>query len=172
MDKKHLGLVVWATCILWFAGIFGGLVGCSTSPLFRGTEVTLNIHGEYFNPCVIYWREEAQRYFHEDVLLVVGHGNGEDGVWMIHDDIAREGTSGKEPVVMLIARLREKYPHHRIVLICCNPDGIAVDAPGVSYALKNVWMFPDSVLEPGKGFDELTGEDEAGSFDEFVHNKW
>lgn len=121
------------------------------------------------SPMVELWVEEVQRRYH-DAILIDGHGGTKliDGVptWCIFTAFTPDGL----PVSDLIRQLRLQDPFRRIVLLCCNPDGLVLEGVNnVSYSLQSVWVVPDSRVSVAEnaGRDAWYG-DSCGDIFEFV----
>lgn len=130
-------------------------------------------HGAYLasndlHAGVEYWRTEAERRYPEGCFLIVAHGLGVENQWYA---VSKEGDF-IEAMPALIARLRATtIPSGlRVVIVACNPDRLACDVPGVSYALGNVWLVPDlqTDVQPAR---DLIVNDVVDIF-EFVENPW
>lgn len=126
-------------------------------------RLDLVVMGEHYGAVSLYWREEVARRY-SDAVIVLGHGGqpAPEGWWSIEDQISEEVM----PMTEMIRRVRLKYPYRRIVVISCNTQHQYLPAENVTYALKNVWFYPDNImLTP---LNKITGEDECGDIFEFV----
>jgi hypothetical protein len=135
-------------------------------PITPSRPHTILYGGPSLSVAVSHWKVDILEQ-DPDPIIITGHGGSVGGLWFI---TRLDGAI--TPVESIVARARKQYPSQRIYLLVCNPGNITLDIPGVTYALKNVWLLPDSVLLEDEGLDEILGRDSAGSLDEFIHNPW
>jgi len=112
------------------------------------------------------WVVEIQTRYPQ-ALVVFVHGNVDpgSGEWFAYPDIGA-------PISMydLVDNLRVKIGPRRIILLACNPGRLPFDAPGVSYALNDVWITPDSFASVVGQLRDVYEPDVIGSIAEFTEN--
>ena len=157
----------WIVPILSLVVLFGGVAAkkAITHPI-TPSESRIILLDEPQNVGMFYWEREIKKS-DPDPILVFGHGANIGGVWFV------SRYDGKiAPVNWVVNKIRKEFPSQRIYLIICNPGGIDLDIPGVSYAKVNVWKFPDVNFLSGATLDDMFDMDNAGALDEFIHNPW
>lgn len=113
-----------------------------------------------------YWTAQASERYRDFVLLMV-HGGVLSGEWVT---LADSGVI--ERFEDVVARVRARYPGVRIVAVVCNPGRIESGAPGLTYALGDVWVVPDDAVAPLVGRLRDLPRDGVGDITEFVENGW
>lgn len=112
------------------------------------------------------WLDEiGLRYADAVAVFVHGNTHAETGEWYAYPSV---GIA--VPMEELVEELRETYPDDRIVLLVCNPDGLELDSPGVTYAKANVWVIPDRFVHPLLQPFRKPGN--VGSVFDMEHNEW
>lgn len=134
----------------------------------RVVEPTIVPLGADFAAALPEWAKEFRWKYRESGCVLVGaHGADILGHWFVMSD-----QYGILPVEKFVDRVRDAFPTDRLVLIVCNPAGVVLDAPKVTYALTNVWMIPDSATIPREFalLRILSHGDYAGDVSDFVEN--
>jgi len=112
------------------------------------------------------WLPEIIDRVGTNIVLVVGHGNVEEGEWAVYD-----ADAVPSPVTWVIKRLRSQYPDRIIVLFVCNPTGIVLDAPGILYGKESLWVVPDRVApQPDRTVSDFLFPDVIGKASELTLN--
>lgn len=95
-----------------------------------------------FNGGATWWKEEVTKRY-SDAVIVFCHGKEDyEGTWVT------DGTSApRETIEDMVTRTRATYPDRRLVLIVCNPGGDIIPHTNVTYALNNVWYYPNFVMD-------------------------
>lgn len=150
--------------ILGGLGLLGPVFAASVARDTYIVQPHLILLDEPQNVGVLYWREEIGKY-DPTAVIVFGHGIMVGPTWCVS---RYDGAIA--PVKTVVDLIRNDYPHQRIYLLICNPSGISLDSPGVSYAKVNVWKFPDTYFLRYNTLDDMFDVDNAGGLDEFVHN--
>lgn len=88
------------------------------------------------------WAKEAQRRFHNAVVIEMHGGLDLPNTWCcvdnghmrFVDDVVRED--------------RAKYPNRTLILVSCNPEHIRLSGfPNVFYFTRSVWIVPDRNIQ-------------------------
>lgn len=106
------------------------------------------------------WEPQIRRRY-PNAVVVYSHGVSVADRWWIRTN------RGVIPAFTLVEVVRSAYPDRRIVLLVCNPGGHKLEFPNVSYALRDVWIVPDS----SAGRENTETDSGVGAFTEFVHNE-
>jgi hypothetical protein len=107
--------------------------------------------------------ETASRY--ESFVLLMVHGNEFAGEWFAFPD-------DTPPVLVecLVQAAQQAFPDTRVVAVICNPGGVSLETPGVSYATRSVWIIPDRFLDPWRNLLRDFPLNEVGNIYEFIEN--
>ena len=147
------------------------MCGCASTPpaICRNpsepsTDIVIN-WSHFRDSNINAWIAEAKAQTGKPVCLFACHGADINGQWMTWPDAPRKSC----PVESVAWTLHDLYPHHAIVLLCCNEPQIALHVPGVYYPPRSVW------LTPGKNlrfcWDSQAVENDVGHFCEFWEGK-
>ena len=163
----------WFTYIAF--GLFNvGLLGYAVGNDFEATKyflydithkdkITMVVKAEWQNPTILYWKEEVQRRYSDAVVIVTHGGDGADSEWTAYPQ-----RQPVEHIDDLVDRIRAHHPYRRIVIIACNPMHQHLDRRFVSYALNNVWFYPDSIQDPDYPQNVVWNENFVGDIFDFV----
>jgi len=158
----RLKLAVYATLFT-----LASLAGCAT-PTFAppgGTYHTVLVGSADIADWINEWSTEV-RHRYANAVIVFAHGISRNGVWYSEPSIGEPITVEK-----LVQNVRAIHPSRRIVLVMCNPGKHKFSAPGVSYAMSNVWVAPDRIVSDFAKFVRALNEpDFVGSIHEFQEN--